>query len=98
MKRLLIASILATLASGPYQSQAGHPRHMPPGARICRECGGDGRVRCGFLYLDSKRCLDCDGRGYLLPPPPPPPKPHHVQKHGKLPPPPKGGKPGPVGR
>ena len=78
MKKLMMVAFLAAVASSIPQVEAAGPRHMPHGARICHECGGDGRVRCGFLYLDSKRCLRCDGRGFLLPKPPPPPKPHHV--------------------
>ena len=79
MKKLLVATVFAAVAANSYQVQAVVPRHMPHGAMICRECKGDGRVRCGFLHMHSKRCLRCDGRGFLLPkPPPPPPKPHPV--------------------
>lgn len=77
MKKMLIAAVFAVVAANSYQVEAARPRHMPHGARICHECKGDGRVRCGFLYFDSKRCLLCDGRGYILPKPPPP-KPHPV--------------------
>ena len=78
MKKLLVATVFAAVAANSYQVQAVVPRHMPHGAMICRECKGDGRVRCGFLHMHSKRCLRCDGRGFLLPKPPPPPKPHPV--------------------
>ena len=79
MKKLLVATVFAAVAANSYQVQAVVPQHMPHGAMICRECKGDGRVRCGFLHMHSKRCLRCDGRGFLLPkPPPPPPKPHPV--------------------
>ena len=76
MKKLLVAIVFAAVAANSHQVEAAVPRHMPNGARICHECKGDGRVRCGFLHLNSKRCLRCDGRGFLLPAPPPPPKPH----------------------
>lgn len=81
MKKLLCIALFAALAANSYQVEAARPRSLPHGARICRVCGGDGRVRCGFLHLDSKRCLDCDGRGFVLLPPPRAPHPV-VRPHG----------------
>ena len=95
MKKLWVAVVFAAVVANSYQVEAAGPRHMPPGARICHECKGDGRVRCGFLYLDSKRCLRCDGRGFLLPKPPPPPKPHPAVHPHKVPPKPVAHKPAP---
>ena len=95
MNRLAIGIALAVLSLAPAQVEAKPPHPLPRGAHICHKCDGDGWVRCGFLYFDTKRCHTCDGRGYILPPPPPKPHPgkapHHVAP--KPPPPPKG-KPG----
>ena len=78
MNKLIVGAALAALAVVPSQLDARLPKmprdKWPAGVVICPECDGDGWVRCGFLYFDSKDCRTCDGRGYLPPPPPPEPK------------------------
>ena len=69
-----------------------HGKILPPNAKWCSKCGGDGYNRA--WYGGKKFCHICDGKGWVALPPPPPPKPV-VKKPLPPPPPPKPGKPGP---
>lgn len=36
------------------------------GGRLCMNCGGDGIVECGFLFLDTETCPACNGKLIIL--------------------------------
>ncbi|GAA93672.1 uncharacterized protein L969DRAFT_90191 [Mixia osmundae IAM 14324] len=36
------------------------------GGALCRSCGGEGSIPCGFLMLDTETCLTCGGCGRVF--------------------------------
>ena len=99
---LTASALLASAFAAPPPPPGPHGRHLPPGAKWCSKCGGDGYNRA--WYGAKRFCHICDGKGWIMVAPPPPPAPHAAHHPGPVPkgghpgPVPKGGHPGPAGK
>ena len=73
---LAACMLAASLFARPH-----HHKPLPPNAKWCLKCDGDGYYRTWYTgYFGTRPCSFCKGRGYIVPPPPPPPP--HVHKGG----------------